>query len=314
MTSAQQAVPESPEPPAGCPVTGGGPSRVGTLSEEQRRERAVATGGRPILDFDGERSPYVAYGEIDVLLSLQKPPSGTHDEMLFLMSGQLMELMFKLMTHELTEAKRRIADDEIPAALLTFQRVTRVQELLVKGWDVVSTLSPAQFLGFRDHLGEASGFQSAGYRHLELLLGNKQPGMLGPHRGSPHTHTALSAALAAPSLYDETIALLHRRGHPVAAEHLDRDLTRPYEPHSTVEQAWLEVYADQSPGNDLFLLGEALINLADLYRQWRYRHLIAVERVMGCKPGTGGTSGVEWLRRICEHLFFPELWSVRTQL
>ena len=284
------------------------------LSEEQRQRRAASTGGEPILDFDGERSPYVAYSDIDVLLSLQNTPSGTHDELLFMISGQLMELMFKLMTHELAEARRRIAADLIPDALATFHRITRVQELLVKGWDVVSTLTPAQFLGFRDHLGEASGFQSAGYRHLELILGNKQPSMLGPHRGSPRSHAALSAALHAPSLYDEALLLLDRRGHRIATDHLERDLTRPYEPHPSVEQAWTGVYADQSPGNDLFLLGEALVNLADLYRQWRYRHLISVERVMGYKPGTGGTSGVQWLHRIAEHRFFPELWSIRTQL
>lgn len=280
----------------------------------KRTERVSVTADEPILDFGGERSPYDRYGEVDALLGLQKPASGQHDEMVFLISGQLMELMFKLLVHELTEARRLVAADDVRGALVTFGRVARVQELLVSSWDVVSTLTPAQFLRFRDHLGTASGFQSAGYRQLELVLGNKQQAMLGPHRGSPLTHARLRAALAAPSLYDEVLALLNRRGHRIADEHLGRDLSRPYEPHSSVERAWLEVYADPGPGNDCYLLGEALISVSDLYRQWRFRHLITVERVLGAKPGTGGTSGVAWLRRISEHRFFPELWSVRTQL
>jgi tryptophan 2,3-dioxygenase len=285
------------------------PKRIG---EEERRRQARMTGGEPILDFDGEATPFVQYQESDVLLSLQNPQSGQHDEMAFLMSGQLMELMFKLADHELREAQRRIRADDVTGALQPLRRAARVQEVLVKMWDLVGTITPNQFLAFRDHLGTSSGFQSYAYRHLEFTLGNKVKAMLKPHRGSPRAHAALQAALEAPSLYDDVLALLARRGHAIPAEHLERDLAAPYEPHAAVEAAWLAVYRE--PESDLYALAEALVDVADLYKQWRYRHLVTVERVMGSKPGTGGTSGVTWLRRIAQHEFFPELWHVRGAL
>lgn len=284
------------------------------LGEAERRRRAAETGGEPILDFEGERSPYVAYGEIDVLLSLQNPPSGTHDEMVFMISGQLMELLFKLMVHELMEAQRRLRADDVAGVLVTFARVTRVQELLVKGWDVVATLTAAQFAAFRDYLGSASGFQSSGYRHLEFVLGNKARAMLGPHRGDPVSLQALERALDAPSVYDDALALLERRGYRIDPTHLRRDVSAPYVAHESVEDAWLEIYTTLPESNELVRLGEALISVADLYKQWRYRHVVTVERIMGYKPGTGGTSGVEWLRRISQHEFFPDLWAARTRM
>ena len=248
------------------------------------------------------------------MLSLQNPPSGTHHEMVLIVSGQVMELLFKLVTHELREAQRQLRTEEIADAILTLQRVMRIQEVLVKAWDVVGTLTPSQFAEFRDYLGPASGFQSPGYRRLEFLLGNRDRAMMGPHRGSAETHAELERALGEPSVYDEILLLLDRRGYSIAREHLERDLSLPYEAHASVEEAWLRVYEDARPANELFLLGEALVSVSELYKQWRYRHLVTVERVIGYKPGTGGTSGVEWLRHVSQHEFFPELWTVRTRL
>jgi tryptophan 2,3-dioxygenase len=284
------------------------------LTEEQRRARADRTGGEPILDFRGQRSPYAAYADMDILLTLQNPRSGSPDELVFMISGQVMELLFKLMVHELTQAQRHIDDDQTIPAITTLRRVTRVQELLVKAWDPVTTLTPGQYVGFRDFLGEASGFQSAGYRQLEFLLGNKMPSMLRPHEGAQALHATLSQALQAPSIYDSVQRLLSRRGFQVDGAHLDRDLTQPYQSHSSVERAWLAVYSQPDEADELFRLGEALIDIADLYRQWRYRHLVSVERLMGHKPGTGGTGGASWLRQIIDHQFFSELWAARTLL
>jgi tryptophan 2,3-dioxygenase len=286
----------------------------GMLTEAERRAQAEATSGEPILDFKGERSPYVAYGNVDVLLTLQDPPSGTHHEMVLIISGQVMELLFKLMTHELLEEQRHLRADDTSGAILTLQRVACIQGVLVKTWDVPATLTPTQFVEFRDHLGAASGFQSPGYRRLEFLLGNKDPTMMEPHRGAPETYAELRRAFTEPSVYDDVLLLLDRRGHEVAPAHLGRDPGKPYQPHPSVEDAWLAVYCDPHPTNDLFSLAEALMTVADLYKQWRYRHLVTVERVIGYKPGTGGTSGVEWLRRVSQHEFFPELWTVRTRL
>jgi tryptophan 2,3-dioxygenase len=189
-----------------------------------------------------------------------------------------------------------------------------VEELLVKAWDPVTTLTPQQYVGFRDFLGEASGFQSAGYRQLEFLLGNKVPSMLRPHRGTPALHDALTRVLREPSVYDSVQRLLNRQGFRIDSAHLERDLAQPYQPHSSVETAWLAVYSQPGEDSELLRLGEALTDIADLYRQWRYRHLVSVERLMGHKPGTGGTGGAKWLRRIIDHQFFPELWAARTLL
>lgn len=267
-----------------------------------------------MLDFGVNRSPYVEYGEFDTLLTLQKPRSASRHELLFITSGQLMELLFKLMTHELSQVQDRLRADDVVTAVATLERVIRIEEVLVKAWDMVGTLTSDQFVEFRDELGAASGFQSPGHRKLEFLLGNKDPEMLRPHRGYTAACAELERSLRAPSVYDDALALLARRGYPVAHEHLGRDLSAPYRPHPSAEEAWLAVYADQGPSDDLRRLSEALTRVADLWKQWRHRHLVTVARVIGQKPGTGGTSGVEWLRRVSELEVFPELWTMRTRM
>jgi tryptophan 2,3-dioxygenase len=283
-------------------------------SAAERADTARRTGGEPLLDLAGQSTPYIDYESIDTLLSLQHPRSGTHDEMTFYIMGQVKELLFKLLHHELLAAQQHIRTDELAAAFDDFRRIVRVQELLVSTWDVLSTLTPNEFNAFRDHLGTASGFQSYMYRHLEFLLGNKVASLLRPHRRVAAVYPQLEAALHAPSIYDDAVALLARRGHAVDASALQRDWSQQYQPNASVEDAWLAVYRDPRADNDLYVLAEHLMDVADRFKQWRYRHLISVERILGRKPGTGGTDGVGWLRRITEHDFFPELWSVRTRL
>jgi tryptophan 2,3-dioxygenase len=176
---------------------------------------------------------------------------------------------------------------------------------------VLDTLSPTEFNAFRDHLGEASGFQSYMYRRLEFVLGNKVESMTRPHRGVPHVYRDVMADLRSRSLYDEALLLLHRRGAGLPPEVVERDWTQPYEPHPAVEEAWAAAYRDPRQDNELYQLAEALIGVAERFSGWRLQHLLTVEKVIGTKPGTGGTGGVEWLRRITGHRFFPELWTVR---
>jgi tryptophan 2,3-dioxygenase len=287
---------------------------IDKLSDAERAETAARTGGAPLLSFDGESTPYIDYGSTTALLSLQNPRSGTHDELSFYISGQVQELLFKLLHAEIVETQARLRAGETVRAVKLLQRAVRIQEAMVKFWDIISTLSPSEYNGFRDHLGSASGFQSYMYRHLEFVLGRKDANMTRPHRGVREVYDSLVAALNAPSVYDDAIALLARRGYDITPELLHRDWSASHERDESVEAAWVAVYSDPREDNDLFLLAEALMGVAEQFSLWRMRHLIAVERVIGFKPGTGGTAGAGWLRRIAEHRFFPELWTARTQM
>jgi len=286
---------------------------IAKSSEAERVARSAATGGGPITEY-GERTPYLDYSHIDTLLDLQHPRSGTHDEMTFYIMGQVIELLFKLLHHELVHARKAIGEDDLPSAFKTFPRANRILELLVKAWEVLSTLTPNEFNAIRDYLGTASGFGSYMYRHLEFLLGNKVERMLEPHKNVPHIYPALRETFEAPSLYDEVIALLSRRGFAIDPAHLNRDWSESHQPSQSVEDAWLDIYRDPRPDNDLFQLGEHLTDLSQLFKHWRYHHVVMVERMIGFKPGTGGSAGVQWLRDIVSHEFFPELWAVRTRL
>ncbi|WGX97176.1 tryptophan 2,3-dioxygenase [Nocardioides sp. L-11A] len=297
-----------------CPVHVPEGRDIEVVDADERAAMAASTGGQPLLDFEGRSTPYVDYESIDVLLNLQHPRSGTHDEMAFYIMGQVKELLFKLMHHELVEIQRLVRADDLPGAFDGFRRVAPIQDQLTSAWNVLATLTPNEFNAFRDHLGRASGFQSYMYRHLEFILGNKVTSLLRPHQGVTSVYPGLKEACEAPSLYDDVIALLARRGLAIDARALDRDWSERYVPDDSVEDAWLEVYRDPRPDNDLYVLGEHLMDVADRYKQWRYRHLIGVERILGSKPGTGGTDGVGWLRSIVRHEFFPELWAVRTRL
>jgi tryptophan 2,3-dioxygenase len=192
-------------------------------------------------------------------------------------------------------------------------RIKALVEYIAKSWDVLSTISPDGFNQFRNSLGTASGQLSFMYRHVEFILGNKSARLASAFKNMPHVWPAIEQSLNTPSLYDDVIALLHREGHVIDAAALTRDWSTGYEVNASVEAAWLKVYQDPSPTNKLYKLGEGLVAIADAMSQYRWRHFVSVQRLIGHKPGTGGTAGVGWLQHVTEHRFFPELWSIRTQ-
>lgn len=256
---------------------------------------------------------YSDYLHLPEVLGAQHPLSGRHDEMLFIVQHQAMELWMKLLLHELRAAIADVAADRVQQAFKTLARVSRILDQLVHAWDVLSTLTPPEYKEFRPYLATGSGFQSWQYRCIEFSLGNKTARTLRVHAGRPHEELVL-AAYRAPSLYDEALRLLARRGLRIPADRLDRDWTQPYEPSEVVEEAWLEVYRDPEHHWDLYELGEKMTDLEDMFRRWRHRHVTTVERVIGYKPGTGGTSGVNYLRAMLDVVLFPELWQLRTTL
>jgi tryptophan 2,3-dioxygenase len=257
---------------------------------------------------------YGGYLALDRLLTSQRPVSSSHDELLFIVIHQTTELWLKVMVHELRAARRMIATDNLRSSFKMLARVSRIQAQLIQSWDVLSTLTPADYLAFRDRLGPASGLQSHQYRLLECLLGHKRPEMLAVFRHQPDIQAEVAAELDAPSLYDEAVRLLARRGIAIAAHHLERDWRRAYRSDASVLAAWTQVYRDPAANWDLYELAEELIDLEDWSRQWRFRHVTTVERIIGRKTGTGGSSGVDYLRRSVDVCYFPELWQLRTDL
>jgi tryptophan 2,3-dioxygenase len=264
-------------------------------------------------DFAGQLT-YGRYLALDQLLDCQRPVSESHDELLFIVIHQATELWLKLMVHELRGARRRIVADDLQPAFKMLARVSRIQAQLIQSWDVLSTLTPSDYLAFRDRLGPASGLQSHQYRLLEFVLGQKQPAMLAVHRHTPAIAAELRSELEAPSLYDEALRLLARRGFAIAPEVRERDWTQPHRSAPSVLAAWQAIYRESRAHWDLYELAEELVDLEDWFRQWRFRHLTTVERIIGRKTGTGGTSGVAYLRRAVDQCCFPELWQVRTEL
>ena len=265
------------------------------------------------LDFSARMS-YGDYLQIDSILSAQKPLSPAHDEMLFIVQHQTSELWMKLMLHELQAAMAHIAQDQLPAAFKMLARVSKIMEQLVHAWDVLATMTPPEYSAMGPYLGQSSGFQSFQYRCIEFSLGNKNAAMLQPHAHSAERLALVQAAYEAPSLYDEALRLLARRGLALPASHLDRDWTQGYVPSPEVEQAWLQVYRAPEAHWDLYQLGEELTDLEDAFRLWRFRHVTTVERVIGFKRGTGGTGGVSYLRKMLDVVLFPEIWTLRTAL
>ena len=257
---------------------------------------------------------YGDYLQLDTILAAQHPLSPDHNEMLFIIQHQTSELWLKLMLHELRAAIAAIAGDELGAAFKMLARVSRIMEQLVHAWDVLATMTPPEYSAIRPYLGSSSGFQSAQYRCLEFALGNKNATMLQPHAHHPQRLAAVQQAFESPSLYDEALRLLARRGLPVPATHVDRDWTQPYVESAAVEQAWLTVYRDPKRYWDLYQLGEELTDLEDAFRLWRFRHVTTVERIIGSKRGTGGTGGVSYLRKMLDVVLFPEIWRLRTDL
>jgi len=257
---------------------------------------------------------YGDYLHLDAVLDAQHPRSPDHNEMLFIVQHQTSELWMKLMLHELRAAVASIAADDLPPAFKMLARVSRIMEQLVHAWDVLSTMTPPEYSAIRPYLSSSSGFQSWQYRCIEFMMGNKNAAMLKVHEHRAGRFAVVEAAWRAPSLYDEALRLLARRGLPVPAHRVQRDWTQPYAADEQVEQAWLVVYRNPSAQWDLYQLGEELVDLEDAFRLWRFRHVTTVERVIGFKRGTGGTSGVGYLRKMLDVTLFPELWRLRTDL
>ena len=268
---------------------------------------------RAQLDFSKSMS-YGDYLQLDAVLTAQKPLSPAHDEMLFIVQHQTSELWMKLMLHELRAAIGHIARDELPPAFKMLARVSKIMEQLVHAWDVLATMTPPEYSAMRPYLGQSSGFQSYQYRCIEFSMGNKNRAMLKPHEHRADLLAMVQAAYEAPSLYDEALRLMARRGIAVPASHTERDWTQPYAESEAVEQAWLTVYRNPEQHWDLYQLGEELTDLEDAFRLWRFRHVTTVERVIGFKRGTGGTGGVSYLRKMLDVVLFPEIWRLRTNL
>jgi tryptophan 2,3-dioxygenase len=270
-------------------------------------EDGAAMSFRAIMSYGG-------YLKLDRLLGAQAPLSSAHDELLFIIQHQTSELWLKLAIHELNAACRRIADDDLRPAFKTLARVSRIFEQLNSAWDVLRTMTPSEYTQFRDALGQSSGFQSFQYRMVEYLVGNKNAAMMRPHEHDGALLAQLEAVRQAPSLYDLTIWTLHRRGLPVDEAILTRDFAATHAADDSVRAAWATVYRDPAHYWELYELAEKLVDFEDYFRRWRFNHVTTVERVIGFKRGTGGTSGVAYLRRMLDVVLFPELWQVRSEL
>lgn len=265
------------------------------------------------LDFSNSMS-YGDYLSLDSILSAQHPRSPDHNEMLFIVQHQTSELWMKLALYELRAALASVHRDELPPAFKMLARVSRIFEQLVQAWNVLATMTPSEYTAMRPYLGASSGFQSHQYRQIEFLLGNKNAQMVKPYAHRPAILADVEATLAAPSFYDEVIRLLARRGFAIAPDRLERDWTQPTTHDASVEAAWLAVYREPSAHWELYEMAEELVDLEDAFRQWRFRHVTTVERIIGFKQGTGGTNGAPYLRKMLDVVLFPELWHVRTVL
>ncbi|GIO27912.1 tryptophan 2,3-dioxygenase [Ornithinibacillus bavariensis] len=261
-----------------------------------------------------EKMTYGDYLQLESLLNSQKRLSDHHDEMLFIVIHQVSELWLKLMIHEIESATTAIKQDEFQTAFKMLARVSKIQSQIIQAWDVLSTLTPSEYMEFRGYLGNASGFQSYQYRLVEFVLGYKTPHILKIYEKNPVLHQRLKAAFEAPGLYDVSIQALAKQGFPINQLVLSRDFSKEYIQDSTVADAWLAVYRDTESYWDLYQLAEKLVDIEDWFQQWRFRHMKTVERIIGHKTGTGGTSGVGYLKKVLDHYFFPELWEIRTKL
>jgi tryptophan 2,3-dioxygenase len=264
-------------------------------------------------DLRGELT-YAGYLQLPTLLAAQQPVSDHHDEMLFIVQHQVTELWLKQLVHELRSAISLITADDLSPALKRLARVKAIQRQMFEQWSVLETLTPVEYVQFRDALGKASGFQSPQYRTVEFLLGNKNPQMIAVFDHDPVLHDALLADLHAPSLYDAFLAYLARHGHDVPAAALTRDLAQPYVADDAVTEVFRRVYADPHTYWDAYEMCEELVDVEESFQLWRFRHLKTVERIIGFKRGTGGSSGVHFLQKALELTFFPELRDVRTHL
>lgn len=257
---------------------------------------------------------YGSYLRLDRLLGAQHPVSDHHDEMLFIVQHQVTELWLKQLIHELRSALVLLGDDDVPQALKRLARIKAIQRQMFEQWSVLETLTPIEYVQFRDQLGHASGFQSLQYRTVEFLLGNKNPGMTKVFAHDPAGHAQLEADLAAPSLYEEFLRHLSRCGYPVPREVVERDFAQPYQENPGVVAMFKTVYDDPEKHWQAYEMCEELVDVEESFQLWRFRHMKTVERIIGHKSGTGGSSGVGFLKRALDLTFFPELLTVRTHI
>jgi len=278
---------------------------------ESSPDAASAEGAQ--MSFAGQMS-YSDYLHLERLLDAQTPLSGAHDELLFIIQHQTSELWMKLAIHEIRSAILALRRDELQPAFKMLSRVARIFEQLNNAWDVLRTMTPSEYTTFRGALGQSSGFQSYQYRAIEFLAGNRNAAMLRPHAHRDDLMAALDQILAEPSLYDEALRLLARHGFDIGADAQRVDCRTTRAANDQVQEAWRIVYAAPDRHWLLYELAEKLVDFEDYFRRWRFNHVTTVERIIGLKRGTGGTSGVSYLRKMVAVELFPELWSVRTVL
>lgn len=283
------------------------------MNEDGNKGRVDLTGEGVHWDLGSSQS-YGEYLQLARVLSAQQPVSGEHDEMMFIVVHQVSELWIRLFLHELEFVQRCVVRDDLDPSFKALQRISKVQAQLFGAWEIMATMTPSDYTQFRNQLGRSSGFQSMQYRLMEFGLGNKNADMIRVHQRNPEDYARLKRALHAPSLYDEVLRLLSRRGYGVPQELLDRDFSQPYVASKAVTGAWLGVYHNADKDWDLYELAEGLVDLDHRFQLWRFQHMKTVERIIGHKPGTGGTSGVSYLAKALELRFFPELWQARTSL
>lgn len=285
------------------------------MKEEHKSKTVSPTASEKQIHTDFTNNmTYGEYLQLDQILSSQKRLSGHHDEMLFIIIHQVSELWMKLILHELRAAIAEIVKQDLQSSFKKLARVSKIQSQIIQSWDVLSTLTPAEYLEFRNALGQASGFQSYQYRMIEFALGYKTPHVLKIYEKDQALHAELKAAYEQPGLYDVAIQELANAGFEINPEVLNRDYSVPYEADQSVKDAWMTVYRNTDQYWDLYQLAEKLVDIEDWLQQWRFRHMKTVERIIGFKMGTGGSSGVQYLKKVLDQTFFPELWALRTEL
>lgn len=264
-------------------------------------------------DLEG-RFTYGKYLHLDQVLNAQHRVSDEHDEMLFIIIHQASELWLKLAGHEVEAAIDNLQKNNFRHAFKVIARVKLILNHLTESWSILSTMTPVDYLRFRDKLGPASGFQSYAYRKLEFLLGNKNRRLVDVHRHDQEVFDELTRVLEAPSLYDVALRKLDEKGFAIDANRLDRDFCEPYEANGSVQRAWAAIYGDPDTNFELYELAEKLVDIEDAFQSWRFKHMYTVQRIIGNRPGTGGSSGVPFLKKAIETSFFPELFAIRTDL
>ena len=290
------------------------PREMDLSNDESRFKTSKKTYGSPLTEYKGLSNPYIDYQSIDLLLSLQHPRSKGYDEMCFYIVGQVKEILYKGLHFELYNAREQIKENNINNAIIILERAICFIKYIADTWNILSTIKPEGFNEFRDFLGTASGQLSFMYRHVEFILGNKSVKMASAHKNVPHVWPEIKKSLETPSLYDEVIFYLNRRGYKISQKAIKRDWTKTYRSQNSVKDAWLSIYKKSSSKNSEYLLAETLISFDEQFSIYRWRHFTLVKKIIGYKSGTGGSSGVEWLEKVTSHHFFPELWELRNDL